>query len=68
MQLYASILSCSVILYVVLTPTHASGDDVEIKQKGRVGRPRTKPAKKKTEWHYHLGGVRHSRYHTTVID
>lgn len=33
----------------------------EEKQKGRVGRPRTKPEKKKADWHYHLGGVRQAR-------
>ena len=30
-------------------------------KKPRVGRPRTKPIKEKKVWHYHLGGVRHSR-------
>lgn len=33
----------------------------EEKQKGKVGRPRTKPTKERSDWHYHLGGVRHSR-------
>ena len=27
----------------------------------RIGRPRTKPPKEHKEWHYHLGGMRHSR-------
>ena len=30
-------------------------------KKSKVGRPRTKPPKEKTGWHYHLGGVRHAR-------
>lgn len=36
-------------------------------KKPRVGRPRTKPVKEKKEWHYHLGGVRHSRYIYTLV-
>ena len=35
--------------------------EAEIKR-SKVGRPRTKPQKEKTEWHQHLGGVRHCRY------
>ena len=35
--------------------------DAEVKR-SKVGRPRTKPQKEKTEWHQHLGGVRHCRY------
>ena len=38
----------------------------EAKRKGRVGRPRTKPQKEKADWHYHLGGVRHSRWVVTL--
>ena len=35
-------------MYTSHTPSHA-------------GRPRTKPPKEHKEWHYHLGGMRHSR-------
>lgn len=38
-----------------------STNDKPDKKKPRVGRPRTKPQKEKAEWHYHLGGMRHSR-------
>lgn len=30
-------------------------------KKGRAGRPRIKSVKDKSDWHYHLGGLRHSR-------
>ena len=26
-----------------------------------LGRPRTRPTRERSEWHYHLGGVRHCR-------
>ncbi|XP_064382174.1 uncharacterized protein LOC135331066 isoform X2 [Halichondria panicea] len=50
----------TVTIAVATTESQATSEE-DVAKKSKVGRPRTKPPKEKTGWHYHLGGVRHAR-------
>ena len=53
----------AVVSTITILPQSSSPEASESEAKRpRVGRPRTKPHKEKTEWHQHLGGVRHCRW------
>ena len=52
----------NVVSTITILPQSPSPGAAESEVKrSKVGRPRTKPQKEKTEWHQHLGGVRHCR-------
>ena len=53
----------AVVSTITILPQSSPPETTEAEMKrSKVGRPRTKPQKEKTEWHQHLGGVRHCRY------
>ena len=53
----------AVVSTITILPQTSSPETIEAEiKRSKVGRPRTKPQKEKTEWHQHLGGVRHCRY------
>ena len=53
----------AVVSTITILPQTSSPETTEAEiKRSKVGRPRTKLPKEKTEWHQHLGGVRHCRY------